>query len=181
MYLSNNPNGKQICVQWYTKINRWPFIRCIVFATNKKYGLQNLFSFNWLVFKLSWKIMWFAVGQQMTTLLSLLHSNTFMYMCAACIRLLRSTILFIVYMLDEMKALIPSQLRKCIAYRPFISSVGQSVNPHGISVVPTIRPNMNPNNTDRDMPVAKAIAPDRWIHPYWEKSFIKETYSRWCE
>ena len=48
-------------------------------------------------------------------------------------------------------------------YRPFISSVGQSLfKPHGCSVVPTIKPNMNPNTNEISIPAARAANPLFW-------------------
>lgn len=44
-------------------------------------------------------------------------------------------------------------------YRDFISSVGQSPKPHGISVVPKISPNMNPNSNERNIPSTRLSKP----------------------
>lgn len=49
------------------------------------------------------------------------------------------------------------------AYRPFISSVGQSLfKPHGCSVVPTIKPNINPNTNEISIPAPRAANPLFW-------------------
>lgn len=68
---------------------------------------------------------------------------------------LRAT--FIVQVSKEKKS---TEEEKKNAYLPFISSVGQSLKPQGISVVPTIRPNTKPNKMDMNIPVARAINPD---------------------
>lgn len=48
-------------------------------------------------------------------------------------------------------------------YRPFISSVGQSLfKPHGCSVVPTIKPNINPNTNEISIPAPRAANPLFW-------------------
>lgn len=46
-----------------------------------------------------------------------------------------------------------------LTYRPFISSVGQSVQPHGCSVAPTIKPNIKPNTNEINIPVPRAAKP----------------------
>lgn len=44
-------------------------------------------------------------------------------------------------------------------YLPFISSVGQSPKPHGISVVPRISPKIKPNRIEINMPKPNAANP----------------------
>ena len=49
-----------------------------------------------------------------------------------------------------------------LSHRPFISSVGQSPKPQGISVVPRMRPKMKPKRRDVSNPTEKARNPDFW-------------------
>lgn len=58
-----------------------------------------------------------------------------------------------------------------INHLPRISSVGQSPKPHGISVVPTMRPNMKPNTTLISMPTKNAMKPDFYFERQ-KKNFI---------
>lgn len=44
-------------------------------------------------------------------------------------------------------------------YLPFISSVGQSPKPHGISVDARIKPKINPNRQDKNIPTTKLKNP----------------------
>lgn len=52
-------------------------------------------------------------------------------------------------------------------YRAFISSVGQSVEPHGCSVVPTIKPKMKPNIKEISIPAPRATKPLFYLEIFW--------------
>lgn len=59
-------------------------------------------------------------------------------------------------------------------YRPFISSVGQSPNPHGISVEHSIIPKKKPKASEINMPVINDMNPVFWNTLKWSK-MIDET------
>lgn len=64
------------------------------------------------------------------------------------------------------------------AYRPFISSVGQSLfKPHGCSVVPTIRPNINPNTNEISIPAPRAANPLFWA--FFVSKLTKRRKKKW--